>query len=165
MLEHMQLNVHICICMNVDCARQPKTIVLCASWKKAQEVYELVEWMLPPHLLLSQAERFPTGGTVSTGVQKRRLRVCALFGGSGESDAQMALRLSQGVDILVATPRTFEHLLHSKGDFSRLRHLVLDDADELFDKSFDSVCYSLLHFLFHLLFFDIFLSYSKFYTN
>ena len=61
--------------------------------------------------------------------------------GSGRGDDQMVVELSQGVDILVATPACLERMQRrGKLDWSRMRQLVLDDADELFDKHFDSVC-------------------------
>jgi ATP-dependent RNA helicase RhlE len=86
--------------------------------------------MVPTHELAHQiAEVFKTLG------KHTRLRILALFG-STDQDPQIKA-LQQGVDILVTTPgRMFD--LKSQGyiDFSKVKFLILDEADRMLDLGF-----------------------------
>jgi superfamily II DNA/RNA helicase len=65
----------------------------------------------------------------------RRFRTACLVGGAPYG--LQLKRLSQPVDIVVATPgRLIDHLERGKIDFSRLEVLVLDEADRMLDMGF-----------------------------
>jgi ATP-dependent RNA helicase RhlE len=58
-------------------------------------------------------------------------------GGDGKEFAREKNALSTGVDIVVATPgRLIAHINMGYVDFSKLRHLVLDEADRMLDMGF-----------------------------
>jgi len=58
-------------------------------------------------------------------------------GGSGVSFAEEQRALSEGADIIIATPgRLKAHMQSGKTDFSRLEHLILDEADRMLDIGF-----------------------------
>ncbi|MBB3186673.1 DEAD/DEAH box helicase [Microbacter margulisiae] len=58
-------------------------------------------------------------------------------GGDGGEYAQQVNSLSNKVDIVVATPgRLISHLAMGHGDFSQLKHLILDEADKMLDMGF-----------------------------
>jgi ATP-dependent RNA helicase RhlE len=62
-------------------------------------------------------------------------RTILIFGGVSPRPQVDALR--QGVDIVVATPgRLLDHLAERAIDLSRVRHLVLDEADRMLDMGF-----------------------------
>ena len=63
------------------------------------------------------------------------LRVASIFGGVGYGPQQEALR--RGTDIIVACPgRLLDHLQNKIADLSHVEHLVLDEADQMFDMGF-----------------------------
>jgi ATP-dependent RNA helicase RhlE len=63
------------------------------------------------------------------------LRTILVFGGVSPRPQVDALR--QGVDIVVATPgRLLDHINQRVIDLSRIRHLVLDEADRMLDMGF-----------------------------
>ncbi len=58
-------------------------------------------------------------------------------GGSGADYAQEKTALTKGVDIVIATPgRLISHMSMGYVDFSKLRFLVLDEADRMLDMGF-----------------------------
>ena len=58
-------------------------------------------------------------------------------GGDGISWEQERKALSQGVDIIIATPgRLISHMNNGYADFSNLQHLILDEADRMLDIRF-----------------------------
>ena len=63
------------------------------------------------------------------------LRIAKIFGGVGERPQIQALR--DGADIVIATPGRLIDLMGQRhGDFSKLEHLVLDEADRMLDMGF-----------------------------
>lgn len=62
----------------------------------------------------------------------------AIYGGdSGKDWGQEKIALSQGADIIVATPgRLIAHINMGYVDFSHLEHLILDEADRMLDIGF-----------------------------
>jgi ATP-dependent RNA helicase RhlE len=63
------------------------------------------------------------------------LRTAKVFGGVGENPQKEALRA--GSDIVIATPgRLLDLMSQRAADFSRLTHLVLDEADRMLDMGF-----------------------------
>ncbi len=63
------------------------------------------------------------------------LRVATVFGGVGENPQIAALK--SGVAIVIATPGRLLDLMDRRaGDFSKLEHLVLDEADRMLDMGF-----------------------------
>ena len=64
-----------------------------------------------------------------------RQRTILIFGGVSPRPQVDALR--QGVDVIVATPgRLLDHINERVVDLSRIRHLVLDEADRMLDMGF-----------------------------
>ncbi len=71
------------------------------------------------------------------------LRHAVVFGGQGAK--QQKEELAKGVDIIVASPGRFIDLYKSGDIHSRkIKHLVLDEAERLMDKSFMSQFHSIL---------------------
>ncbi|HYF37647.1 MAG TPA: DEAD/DEAH box helicase [Prosthecobacter sp.] len=63
------------------------------------------------------------------------LKIAKVFGGVGERPQIQALR--GGCDIVIATPgRLLDLMGQGHGDFSGLKHLVLDEADRMLDMGF-----------------------------
>ena len=63
------------------------------------------------------------------------LRIAKIFGGVGERPQIQALR--DGADIVIATPGRLIDLMGQRyGDFTKLDHLVLDEADRMLDMGF-----------------------------
>ena len=63
------------------------------------------------------------------------LRSMALYG--GKPIATQAKRVSEGIDILIATPgRLIEHLNQNNFNLQGVRHFVLDEADTILDMGF-----------------------------
>ncbi|WDP90638.1 MAG: DEAD/DEAH box helicase [Desulfobacter sp.] len=66
---------------------------------------------------------------------RTRVRPFAVFGGV-EQDPQIQ-KLGQGIDVLIATPgRMFDLISQKAIDVSRVRMLVLDEADQMLDRGF-----------------------------
>lgn len=58
-------------------------------------------------------------------------------GGSGKDFEEEKQALKNGTDIIVATPgRLLSHLKFGYADFSKLEHLILDEADRMLDMGF-----------------------------
>ena len=87
--------------------------------------------LTPTRELALQVEK----AAITYGKDMRRFRTACLVGGAPYG--LQLKRLSQPVDIVVATPgRLIDHLERGKIDFSRLEVLVLDEADRMLDMGF-----------------------------
>jgi len=87
--------------------------------------------LTPTRELAMQVEK----SAINYGKDMRRFRTACLVGGSPYG--LQLKRLSQSVDVVVATPgRLIDHLERGKIDFSRLEVLVLDEADRMLDMGF-----------------------------
>ncbi|MFO7542109.1 MAG: DEAD/DEAH box helicase [Thiobacillus sp.] len=87
--------------------------------------------LTPTRELALQVEK----AAMKYGNELRRFRTACLVGGAPYG--LQLKRLSQPVDIVVATPgRLIDHLERGKIDFSRLEVLVLDEADRMLDMGF-----------------------------
>uniref|UniRef100_A0A8C2AEX9 RNA helicase n=1 Tax=Cyprinus carpio TaxID=7962 RepID=A0A8C2AEX9_CYPCA len=65
----------------------------------------------------------------------RKLSVTCFYGGSSYNPQLEAIR--NGIDILVGTPgRIRDHLQNNKLDLSQLKHVVLDEVDQMLDMGF-----------------------------
>lgn len=62
----------------------------------------------------------------------------AIYGGSdGETWVREKKALTQGADIIIATPgKLISHLRQGRQNFNNLRHLILDEADRMLDMGF-----------------------------
>ncbi len=62
----------------------------------------------------------------------------AIYGGSDSGEwSRQRTALSEGADIVIATPgRMLQHISMGYVDFSKVRHLVLDEADRMLDMGF-----------------------------
>lgn len=75
------------------------------------------------------------GDAIKTYARDSELKVIALFGGA--NIARQAKELSEGVDIIVATPgRLIELNKQGHIPLSRIEYLVFDEADTIFDMGF-----------------------------
>lgn len=107
--------------------------------KKRKEVKCLV--MVPTRELAAQI----AGAFIQIG-KYTRLEILGLYGGI-EQDEQIR-RLDKGVDIMVATPgRMFDLVSQGHIDLSRVRILVLDEADHMLAKGFIRDIKDVLRFL------------------
>src|SRR6266508_2708059 len=80
--------------------------------------------------LAVQIEDAIVGLTYHSGISS-----AAIYGGVPMDQQERALKA--GVDIVVATPgRLMDHMRHGSTDFTRLRVLVLDEADRMMDMGF-----------------------------
>jgi superfamily II DNA/RNA helicase len=87
--------------------------------------------LTPTRELALQVEK----AAITYGSGMRRFRTACLVGGAPYG--LQLKRLSQPVDIVVATPgRLIDHLERGKIDFSRIEVLVLDEADRMLDMGF-----------------------------
>uniref|UniRef100_A0A668AQ42 RNA helicase n=1 Tax=Myripristis murdjan TaxID=586833 RepID=A0A668AQ42_9TELE len=65
----------------------------------------------------------------------KRLSISCFYGGSSYNPQIDAIR--NGIDILVGTPgRIKDHLQNNKLDLSKLKHVVLDEVDQMLDMGF-----------------------------
>lgn len=65
----------------------------------------------------------------------KKLNILPVYG--GQDIGSQLRRLRQGVHIVVGTPgRVLDHLNRGSLDLSRIRHFVLDEADEMLDRGF-----------------------------
>lgn len=74
----------------------------------------------------------------------------AIYGGGGDAKLwnQQAVALSEGCDIIVATPgKLLSHLKMGKVNFSHVKHLVLDEADRMLDMGFHDDIKQIISFL------------------
>ncbi|XP_057704800.1 nucleolar RNA helicase 2 isoform X2 [Corythoichthys intestinalis] len=75
----------------------------------------------------------------------KRVNICCFYGGSSYNPQIDAIR--NGIDILVGTPgRIKDHIQNNKLDLSKLKHVVLDEVDQMLDMGFaDQVEEILVH--------------------
>ncbi|MBS3083853.1 DEAD/DEAH box helicase [Candidatus Pacearchaeota archaeon] len=74
------------------------------------------------------------GQTISKFANKKRLRVCQVYGGVSMDPQIRAMRQA---DIVVGTPgRLLDHLKRRTLNLSRIKFLVLDEADRMLDMGF-----------------------------
>jgi len=68
-------------------------------------------------------------------------------GGKGENWDQQRTALTEGADIIIATPgRLLAHMKSGKIRFDRIRRLILDEADKMLDMGFsDDIMYVIQH--------------------
>ncbi len=74
----------------------------------------------------------------------------AIYGGGGDAKLwnQQAAALKEGCDIIVATPgKLLSHLKMGKVNFSKVKHLVLDEADRMLDMGFHDDIKQIISFL------------------
>lgn len=69
---------------------------------------------------------------------RERLVDATIYGGSDSGEwSRQRTALSEGADIVIATPgRMLQHISMGYVDFSKVRHLVLDEADRMLDMGF-----------------------------
>jgi len=90
-----------------------KAFILSPTKELAQQIYEVAR----------------------TFAQPLGLRTVLLQGGGNRSDETR--RLTRGVDIVIATPqRALEHIEARRIDIKAIKHLVVDEADMMFDMGF-----------------------------
>ncbi|KAI5172918.1 ATP-dependent RNA helicase DDX3X [Nematocida sp. LUAm3] len=66
------------------------------------------------------------------------LKTAVIIGGEGESKRDQTLKLSQGIDIIIATPGRLKDIIDSKFvNFSSINTLILDEADRMLDLGFE----------------------------
>lgn len=69
-------------------------------------------------------------------------------GGDGKNWSEQKQTLSEGTDIIVATPgKLLSHLKMGYVNFSQLEHLVLDEADKMLDMGFSDDLMQIISFL------------------
>jgi ATP-dependent RNA helicase RhlE len=89
--------------------------------------------IVPTRELAVQIEKVVEAYSYFTGVSA----MAVYGGGDGKSFAQEKIAITSGADILVATPgRLIAHINLGYVNFSRLRFLVLDEADRMLDMGF-----------------------------
>jgi ATP-dependent RNA helicase RhlE len=95
-----------------------------------RDAYTRALVLAPTRELAVQIEDSLVGLTYHTHVS-----TAAVYGGVGMDQQERALKA--GVDIVVATPgRLMDHMRHGAVDFTRLKVLVLDEADRMMDMGF-----------------------------
>lgn len=74
---------------------------------------------------------------------------CPIYGGGDGSDFEQQKRaLKKGTEIIVATPgKLISHLNMRYADFSKLEHLILDEADRMLDMGFHDDIMKIVSFL------------------
>ena len=89
--------------------------------------------IVPTRELATQIDQVVAAYSYFTGVSS----IAVYGGGDGKSFSQEKIALTSGADIIIATPgRLIAHLNMGYVDFSRLRFLVLDEADRMLDMGF-----------------------------
>jgi len=89
--------------------------------------------IVPTRELATQIDQVVAAYSYFTGVSS----IAVYGGGDGKSFSQEKVALTSGADIIIATPgRLIAHLNMGYVDFSRLRFLVLDEADRMLDMGF-----------------------------
>ncbi len=89
--------------------------------------------IVPTRELAAQIEKMVGAYSYFTGISS----IAVYGGGDGKEFAQEKSALVQGADIIVATPgRLIAHMQLGYVDFSRVRFLVLDEADRMLDMGF-----------------------------
>lgn len=68
-------------------------------------------------------------------LNRKKISITAIYGGASMSE--QLRRIAKGIDVVVGTPgRILDHIRRGTIDFSELRWLVLDEADEMLDMGF-----------------------------
>ena len=68
-------------------------------------------------------------------LNRKKISIAPIYGGASMSE--QLRRIKRGIDIVVGTPgRILDHIRRSTIDFSQLKWLVLDEADEMLDMGF-----------------------------
>ena len=89
--------------------------------------------IVPTRELAIQIDQVVAAYSYFTGVSS----IAVFGGGDGKSFTQEKLALTSGADIIIATPgRLIAHMNMGYVNFSRLRFLVLDEADRMLDMGF-----------------------------
>ncbi len=89
--------------------------------------------IVPTRELAAQIDQMIGAYSYFTGISS----IAIYGGGDGKEFAQEKSALVQGADVIVATPgRLIAHMNLGYVDFSRLRFLVLDEADRMLDMGF-----------------------------
>lgn len=89
--------------------------------------------VVPTRELAAQIDQMIAAYSYFTGISS----IAIYGGGDGKEFAQEKSALVQGADVIVATPgRLIAHMNLGYVDFSRLRFLVLDEADRMLDMGF-----------------------------
>ena len=89
--------------------------------------------IVPTRELATQIDQVVAAYSYFTGVSS----IAVYGGGDGKSFAQEKQALTSGADIIIATPgRLIAHMNMGYVNFSRLRFLVLDEADRMLDMGF-----------------------------
>ena len=89
--------------------------------------------IVPTRELAIQIDQVVAAYSYFTGVSS----IAVFGGGDGKSFTQEKLALTNGADIIIATPgRLIAHMNMGYVNFSKLRFLVLDEADRMFDMGF-----------------------------
>lgn len=74
----------------------------------------------------------------------RKLNVACFYGGTSYQSQINQIR--NGIDILVGTPgRIKDHLQSGRLDLSKLRHVVLDEVDQMLDLGFAEQVEDIIH--------------------
>ena len=69
-------------------------------------------------------------------------------GGDGDDWGQQKIALTQGADIVIATPgKLLSHLNLGYVDFNQVKHLILDEADRMLDIGFHDDIMKIISFL------------------
>ncbi|MDX2134930.1 MAG: DEAD/DEAH box helicase [Saprospiraceae bacterium] len=91
--------------------------------------------IVPTRELAVQIDQMVEAYSYFTGVSS----IAVYGGGDGKGFAQEKSAITGGVDIVIATPgRLMAHMKLGYVDFSKLRHLVLDEADRMLDMGFQA---------------------------
>ncbi|XP_035826123.1 uncharacterized protein LOC101851955 [Aplysia californica] len=101
----------------------PQALIVVPSWKKAREVYELIEQF--------------TGASLR---RMRQLKSIVLYAGGTEDNESTTTELFRGCEILIATPNSLlRALADEKTSLKRVCHIVLDDAEILATRFSDEI--------------------------
>ena len=91
---------------------------------------------LPQALVLVPTRELALQVTVELiSLTRKKISIAPIYGGASMSE--QLRRIKRGIDIVVGTPgRILDHIRRSTIDFSQLKWLVLDEADEMLDMGF-----------------------------
>lgn len=104
-----------------------------ASGEHAEEGFINTLILAPTRELAQQIDQQLEGFAYYTGVSS----IAVFGGGDGSLFEREKKALSHGADIIIATPgRLLSHLAMGYVKFSKLRHLILDEADRMLDMGF-----------------------------
>jgi ATP-dependent RNA helicase RhlE len=103
--------------------------ILDALWRAPHDGLQALV-LVPTRELAAQVEE-----TFKTLNKHTKLKCVVIIGGVGYDHQRRAIK--EGADLAVATPgRLLDHLENRAFDLSRVRHLVLDEADRMLDMGF-----------------------------